>query len=347
MDKELLAPKGEVLKTAPPITSAHIHQTIFIDTMGIPLTSDRGDLTHTQGIDFKYVPNNFKDSPSRYPNGRPHPIPMSGLEKDRLEASYGSLLPLVGRVRQNFIQYSREETGIEPSEPLNVDEALKVLFGLAYLPHYLVYRTRGPFAPMGQIPFEIFILSNAAEGSRASIAAFMEENRDDPELFARIPDVEEAIDASERLKRMVGDKTVCVASPKQMKHFIGSVIDGSEKLGECTFEEILPDDEIRSLVEFSSGYFDARLRTNALQNIDEWLAANIQDALEKKIDTRRINQAIQPYYSHIQKLLRELTGRESDMNRALGRQPHPQTLTLKDLKKDIPLQLPDIFASLS
>ena len=207
MDGRPNSEPDEILSTdlTRPLRVVDIFVNSYTDSSGIPLASDRDDPRLIQGIDFQKQPNPFRTSPSRYPNGKPHEVPVSELERERLRQFYPEMLSLLGRVRSTYITETRKKTGRNLDASLTLSESLSILSGLSYLPHYLAHRSTRPFALQGELPPQVIVLSNAASGSRGAMYAFADLHIDDPDVEELVPDKTEAIAAIERMGSLISE----------------------------------------------------------------------------------------------------------------------------------------------
>lgn len=313
----------------PHVRITEVHAATFIDSTGVPLTSDRGKPEAIKDIDFDYRPNTFRTSPSRYPDGKPHEIPVSGLEQRRLGESYRDMMQTISEVRNGFIDmlsYPKAKT-----EPLNAHEFLAVLGVLRFLPHYLAYRSHNPMAQNGEIPPMVMVLTNSASGTKGALGAWMDVHESEVDYLNKVPDVDEMITLIENIGSMApkGGKTVCAASPAQQRHFMDAVIYGpSDKSKSQSEHSFMPSTEIPSLIRFgyainsASGLLGEILR---LDHVNAQIIEGLKNAssvlnVGEEETTSAIQRVSEKFIEGVKPLLSRIDAAESSMNRALGRE---------------------------
>jgi len=332
-----------------------VHAANFIDTNGIPLTSDRELPEIVETIDFDYRPNNFRTSPSRYPNGKPHPIPVSGLEQRRLGESYRDMMQAISLIRDGYLNALQNRT--DKTGPLSAHELFGLLHIFKFLPHYLSFRAEEAMEKVGDMPPVVLVLSNSAAGTLGALGSWMDVHESDPDFLSKTPNVEEMIILAETTGTMAlpGKKTVCAASPAQQKHFMDAVIFGpSDKSLPGTKIDFLEKSEIISLAKFGnamhkgSGYLGQIMW---LDNVYYQRVKETQDVLA--LTPGRTQEAlfiidgyIKEFKTRTELLLSALDAIESDMNKALGRQElNGGKISLEDINKQKRMQMIRLVSS--
>lgn len=232
-----------------PISLLKIYHTPYIDSTGIPLSSDRSypDLIKDIDWDYQPAPSTFRGSPSRYPDGSPHVVPISGLERNRLRDNYPKMLLMLGELREQYIRYKRGDSDIATlPTPLTIAEMREFLRGLIHLPHYLVHRGKNPVPSQGVLAPSVLLLSNSAAGSLAALETYATVRKP---RSNKVPEPENVIADVERGSNLMGEKTMCVAAPAQMNHFLSAVINGSGQESGVTAPLVSPK-ETFSFFEF-------------------------------------------------------------------------------------------------
>ncbi len=332
-----------------------VHAAKFIDSTGIPLTSDRELPEIVEKIDFDYRPNTFRTSPSRYPNGRPHPIPVSGLEQRRLGESYRDMMQTIALVRDGYLGLLKNRK--DKDRPLSAHEMFGLLHILKFLPHYLSFRAEGAMEKTGEIPPAVLVLSNSAAGTLGALGSWMDVHESEPDYLSKTPNVGEMISLAERTGTMVlpGSKTVCAASPAQQRHFINAVLFGpNEKFMPGTKVEFLDESEIMSLAKFGnaihkgSGYLGQIMW---LDNVYYQRVRGVQDVLMltpgREQEARFVIEGhIKEFNARTELLLDTLSVIEGEMNKALGRnEVIGRKLSLEDIHKQKRVQMIRFAAS--
>jgi len=333
---QLKSPHGDRRK---PIRIAEIARPAMLttDSDGIPQLSDRHPDT-PKNIDFKYASCPFTNSPSRYPNGVPHEKPISELERQRLAENYLEILAITGVVRDAYLRSHGKDP--ETNGSLTVGEAKEVIMGLSYIPQYLINRAVNPFKPQGEIPVVYIALSNSASGAHGAVnAQFIAEGQTEAALGSA-PDVDLMIDLVEKEGALVGPKTVCVASPLQMKNYINAIIDGPEDKAKTT--EITPAfdvSEVPSIIKFGKGMYEGRNLLDEIKGIDTKFVERVSPLMRSR-DIPHIKEAIAMFKMHIIVSMVELNQSQRDVDQALGRETaSPATLEVLTsiLKLGMPL----------
>ncbi|MEX2007616.1 MAG: hypothetical protein WD992_02490 [Candidatus Levyibacteriota bacterium] len=339
-------PAGENIgNSAPPVSIAEIYFTPYTDVSGVPLSSDRGRPDLVKGIDFEYQSNRFRASPSRHPGGSPHKIPVSGLEQRRLSESYSTMLGIVRAVRDAYLERTRS-SGSDVQGPLNTAEALDVLTGMQFLPHYLRFRSRNPLPVQDTIPKEIVVLSNAASGSRGAIGALIDLYKNEPDLLAKIPDINEMVDEIERLGRMVGEKTVCAASPAQIRHFLGAVLNGPPEQFEKSdiVGGLLDEQEVLSLVAFGQAVYFGIIMMEELKELDAATMEYANKRLQEPHPAKDIRKALEDYLSACEERVINIEVQQIRVGALLGREVGH--VTLESLAPRLGLKIPGTIGNL-
>jgi hypothetical protein len=292
----------------------------YTDSTGIPIASDRSKPEVIKDINWDYQSCPFADSPSRYPNGAPHPIPISGLERKRLGTHYSSTLSILEYVKDGFFN-SVEATDLpRESRQLSTRESEVILKGLMFLPHYLVWRANNSFPPDGALPPAVIILSNSSSGSLGGLQAYMDENYANPELYKKPPVVSSVIEASERSRAMIGHKTICTASPDQMHHFISSIVSGATVKGsQVTPSDLLHKSEVANLLRFGEQAYEAREEIERFGQSDTHATQMIEAILRSGENTESIRNHIQTVIFLSQIVINQLQTRQGIINDSLGR----------------------------
>lgn len=314
----------------------------YIDRSGIPLDSNRNPLL-VEGIDFKLQPNPFIDSPSRYPDGHSHLAPMSGLERQRLKENYQYMVGALRFVRDAYVASIRPEESRR--EPLNTQEAINILIGLTFLPHYLAFRTKKAVNVSGKLPESIIVLSNAASGSTGALFAYEELHSRDQDFPTQVPDPEEMLSEIEKRGSMVG-KTVCVASPQQIKHFLRAVVDGAIQNYQNDLEGILNAEEIPQLIAFGRAMYHGRETMHLLKKLDVLTSKEMQRHIKKKRD-KKVKALAANYLNEGGRLMTGLTVDQIQVDEALGRNTIEKGIRLEDLNEALKLKTPDLISILN
>ncbi|GEM_PF-5551151 len=338
MVRELIGPSLGSLEVKdvlqpPAISVLRIKTTRIIDSSGIPLASDR-DPKLAEGIDFEYQEFPFHNSPSRLLQNQPDPAhsrPMSGLERRRLAESYTSMIAIVNYVRRGYLE---TVANTEPG-PLTARELQEVLHGLFYLPHYLALRGKNPIPAQHALPPVVIALSNSASGSAGALDGYLKKHGNSQEAWNNPPVPEEMIEVIETLesKPLVGGKTVCVASPEQMRHFFAAVINGAH-MPKATFDasSFLEISETPSLIEFGKHAFYANELMNGLKTLDEKAAALIKKQSRNGRNPRHVRKTRDSFLGETHRLLGELAVSEHRINSALGRSLRIRELSLGEFE---------------
>lgn len=341
----------------PPAKKAHVgitevHAAKFIDSTGIPLTSDREMPEVVKNIDFDYRPNSFRTSPSRYPNGAPHEIPVSGLEQKRLGESYRDMMQTISMVRDGYagtLPYKKDKT-----KPLSAHEFLVVLDIFKFLPNYLTHRAEKPLKPNGELPPVVMVLSNSASGTKGALGAWMDIHESEAGYMEKTPDIDEMIELIEGLGTMV-KKTACAASPAQQRHFMDAVLSGpSDKSMSSGGLSFLTREEIPNLVKFGSamnkgsGFLAEIIRLDA---VADQMVRGIRDASalvpgREQETVEAIKGISQRFLGQTRPLIVALDAVESQMNTALGREASARnSFSLKDINARKSLKMyPEVVA---
>lgn len=329
------------------ISFFEVTETFYVDSTGIPLSSDRREPDYVNQIDFQYRPNAFKNSPSRYLGGKPHPIPVSGLEQRRLGETYRDMMGIVETVRDGFVGHFTKHK--DPSRPLDVIETSKLLDALTALPHYLTFRTVKSFSPQGEIPPSVIVLSNSASGSKGALEAWIELHQQEVAFHRKTPDVEEMIEITENIHTMapVHGKTVCAASPAQQRHFLEAVIHGpSEKSIVADNADLLREEEVEAFVKFGVALKRGIYAASGLRGFDAYTRQLIQGVLDageitpdRKKEAQDVADAyLEQFLSRIAHSLSIISFSEQEMNEVLGRGVGERnSTTLEDLDRIKPL----------
>lgn len=309
----------------------------IVDSSGIPLSSDREE-DLAQGIDFKYAACPFHNSPSRLPENQPdpqNPKPISMLERERLATHYSDTLAIADYVRDTYLS----QLG-QPIRPLTTEEVRDVLRGLFFFPHYLTLRGKNPFPTEGKLPPPSVIISNSASGSVGAVEGYLVRNEQDPEVLNSPPDVDQMVAIAEKNIALVGDKTVCAASPEQMHHFLSAISFGLDKIkSSFDVEALLTRDEVLPLIAFGSVAYIANEKMVKLKDFDNSAA----DVIEKESNSDGTKAAVLNSFDVFsQRILGELMVHELQINKVLGRALLPHELSL-DLFESEGFRMPAIL----
>ena len=319
----------------------------LVDVQGVPLSSDRGEQKLHTGIDFEYQACPFADSSSRFPDGAPHEVPMSGLERRRLGENYPGMLATLKAFRDYYINEKRSITGNSPSEALSTYEAREVMMGLVYTPHYLVYRSSNAVGARGELPTDMIVLSNVGSGSLAALSAYIETYEDGAnEFYNKIPNVEQMIEEAEIRGRMVGEKTVCVASPDQMKHFLTAIINGpSVKTTKNTLTGLTDRDEIGNILTYGKAMYEGTGAVHIVRMLDAKFALDLGNLMQAE-KWNMIEPLMVEYEKELKAAAAELTLDQSKANIALGRNFMVGGITPQVLRTKYHLPSADYIAGL-
>lgn len=333
------APGSELARNSmQPVRISDIAHPPFIitDSTGIPQLSDRHPNT-PKDIDFKYEACPFSNSPSRYPNGAPHEIPMSGLEHERLAANYPGMVAITSVVRSEFLR--SRGVDLESKTPLTIGEAKELLMGLSYLPQYLIYRAENPFSPSGEIPPVYIALSNSSSGAHGAVNAQLLAEGETEATLEHIPDADMMIDLVEKEGAMVGEKTVCAASPLQMKHFLNVVVNGPEKdTRNPEIAGVFDLSEVPAIIKFGRGMYLGRALLEDIKSMDGAFVEMVNPIMISG-DIPRIKQTVEMFKRHVSLMVSELNTAQLYVDIALGREANKPT-TLADLSKILALGMP-------
>ena len=285
--------------------------TLVADVTGIPLLSDRGPLG--QEIDFSYRECPYKNSPSRYPDGQPHEVPMSELERRRLGESYPDIRRLLLAVRE------AKMGNVDPETEMSVSSALSILGLMQYLPRYLVNRAQKPVDPES-LPVRLVTASNSASGSIAAIGAFARGR-----VFQRLPQGEVLLAGAEAQGAMVGKKSVCVASPRMIVHFLDTLRAGDPKLSHGTVEEetggLLRQDEVPRATTFGDLQETVGPVLGELNGVDRTVVEPLRKFNPKKHNARKIRGPLGELEAQLRHTVSALGQISASSNLMLGRSP--------------------------
>ncbi|MDP3941535.1 MAG: hypothetical protein Q8Q49_04470 [bacterium] len=298
----------------------------FIDSTGVATTSDRRPELIKDGIDWDYQSNTFYDSSSRYPGGQPHEKQMSGFELRRLQQNYPAMLTLIRAVRDDLISSSQGKGSEATKRILTADEMGEVLHALMYLPHYLAHRAQTPIPPMYVLPPAVIILSNASSGANGALEGYLDTYEYSE---GKVPDVEKMIADAESRGSMVGEKTVCVASPDRMKHFMHAVIEGpKQNEGRFDLSAILGKEEILLLRMFAEDAYYAHNNISAFKGYDLAKSETLKKHIKNKHNPRHFRTEITDFLAESKSIIFDLNLKQVRVNFALGRQQDATPLTL-------------------
>ncbi|HVZ11960.1 MAG TPA: hypothetical protein VG965_02930 [Patescibacteria group bacterium] len=299
-----------------PVNVIELFKLPITDSTGIPLKSDRDDPEVITGINFDYGPSIFKSSPSRYPGGEPVSTPMSRLEQRRLGHAHAEMSVIMEYVKSRMYPLQRED------ESLNTQQLHNLFNVLRFMPYYLVSRRDNTLQARGEIPPAFIILANGAAGSNAAIGAYSKRFDNDLEILASRPTATELKDAAEDSGEMIGEKSICVASPQQMEQFLNEAIKPPEIDSELSsFEGLLQDDEVASYVKFAVYAASAFSRIEVLKSEDKKHATFFEEIAKTGIFMNPV--ALELLRSQISEeydtLLKSIYSDQRYMNLFLGR----------------------------
>ncbi len=281
------------------------------DVTGVPLNSDRGE-TVPVDIDFAYQACPYSDSPSRYPDGQPHEMPMSGLERDRLFESYARVRKLTLAVRDAYMNEKPEDYELTVLDGLNIFAALQ------YLPKYLVNRAENP-VPADQLPQHIVVGANCASGSIGAIGAFARGN-----IIQLLPPAEVMMAAAEEEGSLVGSKTVCAAPPRMIRDYLETLRSGKsitrKNIG-AESDGLLKDGELRHALIFGQNIDMIMPTITRLQEVDSAIAGFISAYDPESDDPSILEKFTEVWSGNIRFTIDLLQQISSNVNLALGRQP--------------------------
>ena len=314
------------------------------DINNIPKESDRdfyAEDLHT-GIDFQYQACPFANSPSRFPNGEPHKVPLSGLERDRLAENYYEILDNLRVVRDFYIDETR--IGDDKKSPLSVYDTREVLMALNFAAHYLVYRRTNPAKARGELPVDILVMSNAAAGSLAALSQLVITDRIDIDTMETVvPDPKRMINVVEENGHMVGEKTVCAASPELMEHFFKAVVDGPKRTGNGSLSSLVEKSEMVDLFKFGRAMYEGSGALAKLRKLDRELT-ELLNKLYSEGDIENFKEIGTSYIQHLGLEIEQIYVDQVAANSALGRSivdsseiPYNDFIKKADLKAAISL----------
>ncbi|HVZ11961.1 MAG TPA: hypothetical protein VG965_02935 [Patescibacteria group bacterium] len=311
----------------------------IIDAAGIPLKSDRDRIEVTKDIDFGYGLNPFKNSPSRQQEGVEEPKLVSNLERKRMVRNFQDVLNIVGDLRQRYLRLKYGDDA--SNHQLSFEEGLDLSLALDSLPMYLVRRAKNPFEVVGAIPVELSMTHHLGEGSRAAFGIFI--NKGKPEQGSKLnPDeVNQVIEESGHL---VGNKTICGATPLQIYIAVDSIINGPESYnGESVLDEYIEASEIKNVIEFGRAVAACDIALDALKDNDK--KASIAYKLQSSIpnNNSQIVHSLSEAFQLSEQLLDELNFHQLFANVALGKGlEYEERTSQEDLFRDFKLGLPRI-----
>ncbi len=303
----------------PSLSLVEMADSPITDIDGIPKESDR-DLYEEklfEGIDFRYQACPFSNSPSRFPSGAPHEVPISGLERDRLSENYYEILGNLQVVRDYYIDNTRPEA--ERNKPLSIIEMRDILMTLNYAANYLVYRSANPIDAFGRLPTDLLVMSNVAAGSLAALSVQMivlkNEGKDS---IGAVPDPEVMVEESEKMGKMVGGKTVCAASPELMVHFFKAVVDGPRKIEEGSLLKYIDNSELPQLFDYGKAMYEGAGSVASLREVDRSILILLDSKYREK-DWVNFNEISSDYMVHAFKEIALILQDQEVANQALGR----------------------------
>lgn len=305
-----LAPRAGEHKPLTDIIAVH-HE--ITDISGVPLDSDRTPVPND--IDFEYTACPYKDSPSRFPDGQPHPMPMSGLERQRLISSF----PLVRRQLLASRAAFLDLHGYDDTHDLTMDEGLVILGSMQCLPSYAVNRLRKPVPASGVFPQHLIVGANSASGAMGALGA-TRRAQNEP-----LPTGGQAVAATEAEGSMIGSKTVCAAPVHMMTGFLELLRRGTEKVKhsgiEMETEGIITLKEFGRLASFGY-YYEALLATHeAKYQADRACWPAIDAYNPQKHNPRRAIAAIKKLKQDLQPAIQSYRAISMHLNQELGRNP--------------------------
>lgn len=284
------------------------------DETGIPLKSDRVPEL-AEGIDFEYIACPFADSPSRMQLDLPpeERIPISNLERRRLKQSYPRIKRLVLSMRDAYTQ----EFDVDPEQPLNVEEATRIMASLSALPIYLTQRYRRPVDATGALPQYIVVGSNGGSGAVGALNGFRFNSWALP-----TPSGEEAQAKVESENRLVSQKTGCAASPHQITDLFRVLAHGNPKVTRGDIEEetdglVLPS-EFRLILGMGQVVDKLEAADYPMQVAEAIFLTQIGQH-KKKHNPRRMNVAVESYRYSIAELANVAQEQSVMANHVLGR----------------------------
>lgn len=308
------------------------------DVDSIPKDSDRDPYGYKlhEGIDFRYQPCPYSNSPSRYPDGAPHTIPMSGLERDRLAENYYEILGNLSFVRDYYLEQTRD--GEDRKEPLTIYDTREVLMALNYASAYLVYRSEYPVKGLGELPTDLIVMANAAAGSLAALGSYMlVQKGEGDEYLDQVPDPQQMIEESEKSGRLVGEKTVCAASPELMAHFFKAVIEGPTRTGEGSLPKFVDQSELSNLFAYGKAMYEGVGTINKLRVVDTEVYAMLNKlyASGRREEMYRVAES---YLQHVSKEVTLMLINQAAANFALGRDyDYQDNVPLEDFEESLNL----------
>lgn len=296
-----------------------VGQSSITDSSGVPLQSDR--VPESQGIDFQYHPNAYTDSPSRFPNQQPHPVPVSGLERGRLIEAYPRVRKLLLATRQAYIDQRYAET---PDPELTVHDGISILGALQNLPLYTVVRPHNSVPAQGVLPPFLVVSSNAASGGVGALGAVARGR-----IGLPLPSGREALDATEEEGSLVGQKTVCAAPSRMITGYLDMLKHGSETIAVGDVREetdgFVDVTELSALVSFGA-HMEALYEVHRQRGMADHIASTILRKYNPRTQAhsrrqRQAENALRTFRATIQGAVAAYTLGSRSLNLDLGREP--------------------------
>lgn len=316
---------SETLRKPPGINILEIQKLNIVDRTGIHISSNRAPQEFIKDIDFEMVDSPFPESHSRLKSG----VQMSNLERQRLNRHQMQVLDIIGQFRVPFLKITRALTDQDIKRPLSMIEMRDLMRACAYFPHYLSLRATNPIQPIGELPPELIVLSNAANGTIAGLELAHKVSEAPTWKQLSPPDHFLMATEAEEQNRLVGEKSVCVAGPKQLPRFFREIIEGPQKPGTYNLSGLVDlNTEIMNMLVFGESAYIANIRYEELKGWDEFMFNVIRP---KRHKLRTVRPEIESYMEKATEILGELTMRQKAVNGALDRNVYGPSLTLATL----------------
>jgi hypothetical protein len=291
-------------------------RTTITDENGVPLESDRRNPPESLDFDYQLCP--YSDSPTRYPDGSPSSIPMSGLEHGRLMKSYPRIRRELLATRAAYLSLF----GMSDDYELSTQDGINILCAIQGLPTYLTERVKNPVSTQNELPQHLVVAANCASGGIGGIGSFT-----NGRIYDRIPlDTGATIlNAAENEPSggLVGDKTACAAPPNMIRQFINLLRDGNEVINYGTLEEetddLLTRSELPNALSVGLNMESVLVYNEVLQQADYELSKLLEKFNPRKHNPRRIRSGLDDFSEALSLFVSGCYNASSSINIALGR----------------------------
>jgi hypothetical protein len=144
---------------------------------------------------------------------------------------------------------------------------------------------------------------------------------------------------------MVGEKTVCVASPALMNHFITSLLEGPDSEFAHSFDtwSFLSREEVGSMLAFGMHAYSAKDTLEGFMGEDKRMAEELKKYRRKKRLHRHVEPKIQQYQQLSESVVANLNEQQIGMNRALGRRIFDGRLNISIIESEVGLKMPALL----